>query len=294
MSYIKAGPDTQGNPVKLHYTDLGQGAPVVLIHGWPLSYESWEYQLNELPKQGLRVIAYSRRGFGNSDKPWDGYDYDTFADDLKAVLDELNLDNVTLVGFSMGGGEVARYMSRHGGARVSKVVFVSAVTPYLLKTDDNPDGVDKSVFDEMIENINKDRFDFLSLFGKKFYGVGVISHPVSQATLDWTQALAQFGSPRATEQCVRAFGGTDFRQDLQTIQVPALVIHGEDDQTVPIKNSGARMQQYLPHASYIEYSGGPHGVFITEKDKLNRDLLEFIGQGQGQVSSAAAQSQTTY
>ncbi|WP_133272005.1 alpha/beta fold hydrolase [Hymenobacter radiodurans] len=292
MSYIKAGPDAQGNPVKLHYTDLGQGTPVVLIHGWPLSYESWEYQLNELPKHGLRVTAYSRRGFGNSDKPWDGYDYDTFADDLKAVLDELNLNNVTLVGFSMGGGEVARYMSRHGGARVSKVVFVSAVTPYLLKTDDNPDGVDKSVFDDMIENINKDRFDFLSSFGKKFYGVGVISHPVSQATLDWTQALAQFGSPRATEQCVRAFGGTDFRQDLQNIKVPALVIHGEDDQTVPIKNSGARMQQYLPHATYIEYSGGPHGVFITDKDKLNRDLLQFIGQGQEQVRGA--QSTTTY
>lgn len=279
MSYIKAGPDANGNPVKLHYTDLGQGAPVVLIHGWPLSYESWEYQLNELPKHGLRVIAYSRRGFGNSDKPWDGYDYDTFADDLKAVLDELNLENVTLVGFSMGGGEVARYMSRHGGARVGKVVFVSAVTPYLLKTDDNPAGVDKAVFDEMVEGLNKDRFDFLSSFGKKFYGVGVISHPVSQATLDWTQALAQFGSPRATEQCVRAFGGTDFRQDLQTIKVPALVIHGEDDQTVPIKNSGARMQQYLPHANYIKYSGGPHGVFITDKDKLNRDLLEFINKG---------------
>lgn len=278
MSYIKAGPDANGNPVKLHYTDLGQGAPVVLIHGWPLSYESWEYQLNELPKHGLRVIAYSRRGFGNSDKPWNGYDYDTFADDLKAVLDELNLDNVTLVGFSMGGGEMARYMSRHGGARVSKVVFVSSVTPYLLKTDDNPDGVDKSVFDDMIENINKDRFDFLASFGKKFYGVGVISHPVSQATLDWTQALAQFGSPRATEMCVRAFSDTDFRQDLQTINVPTLVIHGEDDQTVPIKNSGARMHQYVTHATYIEYSGGPHGVFITDKDKLNRDLLEFIGR----------------
>lgn len=276
MSYIKAGPDANGHPVKLHYTDLGQGAPVVLIHGWPLNHESWEYQLKELPKHGVRVIAYTRRGFGNSDKPWDGYDYDTLADDLKAVLDELNLQNVTLVGFSMAGGEVARYMSRHGGARVSKVAFVSAVTPFLLKTPDNPDGAPESAFTGIFEGLEKDRPDFMRSFAKKFYGVGLISHPVSDATLDWNQSLVMLGSPRATEACAHSFAETDFRRDLPTIKVPTLVIHGDQDETVPIEVSGARMKDFVPHSTYKVYKGAPHGLFITEKDKLNEDILAFV------------------
>ncbi|GAB2768024.1 pimeloyl-ACP methyl ester carboxylesterase [Hymenobacter luteus] len=279
MSYIKVGQDANGSDVKLHYIDQGTGNPIVLIHGWPATYEMWEYQLAELPKHGNRVVAYTRRGFGNSSKTWEGNDYDTFADDLNAVLETLNLQNVTLVGFSMGGGEVARYMSRYGGARVARVAFVSAVTPFLLKTDDNPDGADKSVFDDMVENIRKDRFDFLQSFGKKFFGVGVISHPVSQATLDWMQSMCQLASPRATEQCVYAFAATDFRQDLAALKVPTLVIHGSSDDTVPAKNSGERMTQYVPHAQFVEYSGAPHGLFITEKDRLNRDLLAFASGG---------------
>ncbi|UYZ63365.1 alpha/beta fold hydrolase [Hymenobacter weizhouensis] len=287
MSYIKVGQDTNGQDIRLHYIDQGQGTPVVLIHGWPATYEMWEHQLAELPKHGMRVVAYTRRGFGNSSKPWNGYDYDTFADDLKAVLDELDLQNVTLVGFSMGGGEVARYMSRHGGARVSKVVFVAAVTPFLLKTDDNPDGVDKDTFDDMVDNIRKDRFDFLASFGKKFYGVGLVSHPVSQATLDWTQSMCQLASPRATEACVRAFSETDFRRDLAAIQVPTLVIHGDNDQTVPIKSSGNLMGNYLKHATYITYEGAPHGLFITEKDKLNQDLAAFVTSAVSTAESSA-------
>ena len=248
MSYIKAGQDANGEDIKLHYTDQGQGAPVVLIHGWPQNHEAWTYQLGELPKHGIRAIAYTRRGFGNSTKPFEGYDYDTLADDLKAVLDELDLQNVTLVGFSMGGGEVARYMSRHGGARVAKVVFVSAVTPFLLQTPDNPDGVPQSVFDGMQEGIAKDRFGFLQSFGKDFYGVSTLSHPVSQAVLDWSFNMAALGSHQATVGCAKAFASTDFRRDLDAIRVPALVIHGEDDQTVPIKHSGARMQQQIGRA----------------------------------------------
>jgi non-heme chloroperoxidase len=275
MSYIKAGTDANGEDIRLHYTDQGQGAPVVLIHGWPQSHEAWTYQLGELPKHGLRVVAYTRRGFGNSSKPFEGYDYDTLADDLKSVLDTLNLQNVTLVGFSMGGGEVARYMSRHGGARVAKVAFVSAVTPYLLKTDDNPDGVDKSTFDDIQENIAKDRFDFLQTFGKQFYGEGLLSKPVSQGVLDWSFGMASLGSHQATVACGHAFAETDFRKDVASITVPALVIHGDADKTVPIKNSGERMQQYLKHATYIAYDGAPHGLFITEKDKFNRDLIAF-------------------
>ena len=275
MSYIKAGQDANGEDIKLHYTDQGQGAVVVLIHGWPQSHEAWSYQLGELPKHGLRVVAYTRRGFGNSSKPFEGYDYDTLADDLKAVLDTLNLQNVTLVGFSMGGGEVARYMSRHGGARVAKVAFVSSITPFLLKTADNPDGVDKSAFDDIQANIAKDRFGFLQTFGKQFYGEGVLTKSVSQAVLDWSFGMATLGSHQATVACGHAFAETDFRQDLAAIKVPALVIHGESDQTVPIKNSADRMSQYLPHATFITYEGAPHGLFVTDKDKFNRDLIAF-------------------
>jgi non-heme chloroperoxidase len=276
MNLIKAGQDAQGRDIQLNYYDFGTGDPIVLIHGWPLSAASWEYQLAELPLHGKRVIAYDRRGFGYSDKPWDGYDYDTLADDLKAVLDTLNLQNVTLVGFSMGGGEVARYMSRHGGARVSKAIFVSAVTPYLLKTADNPDGVDKSVFDDIIENLGKDRPDFLSSFGKKFYGVGVMSKPVSAATLEWSQSLALPATPRATTACVKAWSETDFRGDLATIKVPTLFIHGSADETVPLKNSAEQAVKLVPGAKLVVYDGEPHGLNVTAKDRLNRDILTFV------------------
>lgn len=279
MSYIKAGTDASGNDIKLFYQDLGTGTPVVLIHGWPLSHEMWDYQLAELPAHGLRVIAYDRRGFGKSSQPWDGYDYDTLADDLKAVLDELDLQNVTLVGFSMGGGEVARYMSRHGGARVAKVAFISAVTPYLLKTDDNPDGVDQEVFNEITTNLKEDRADFLKTFGKQFYGVSLLSQPVSQAHLDGDFARAYVASHKATLECANSFATTDFRDDLAEIQVPALIIHGDSDKTVPIEASGERTANALPTAQYIVYEGEPHGLFVTQKDRLNEDLLSFILEG---------------
>ncbi|MBT9391570.1 alpha/beta hydrolase [Hymenobacter sp. NST-14] len=285
MSYIKAGKDAHGNAVKLHYVDHGQGKPIVLIHGWPASHQMWEYQLTSLTAQGFRVVAYTRRGFGNSSKPYDGHDYDTYADDLKAVLDTLNLQDVTLVGFSMGGGEVARYMSRHGGARVTRVAFVSAVTPYLLKTADNPEGVDRETFDDIIENLKKDRFDFLTTFGKQFFGVGVLNSPVSDATLNWMQAMCQIGDPHATIQSARAWSETDFRPDLQTIKVPTLVIHGGDDQTVPPAVSGERMTQFVPQAEFVEYSGAPHGLFITDKDRLNRDLRTFAQGGNVQKTA---------
>lgn len=288
MSYIKAGTDASGNDIKLFYTDQGTGNPVVLIHGWPLSHEMWDYQLAELPKHNIRVIAYDRRGFGKSSQTWDGYDYDTLADDLKAVLDTLNLNNVTLVGFSMGGGEVARYMSRHGGARVAKVAFVSAVTPYLLKTDDNPDGVDKDTFDTMVDNINKDRADFLQTFSKQFYGVSLMSHPVSQAHLDGDFARAYVASHRATVACARSFSETDFRSDLTQIHVPVLVIHGDADKTVPIESSGELTANALPSAQYLVYDGAPHGLFVTEKDRLNDDLLTFVNEGQLVTNSSAA------
>lgn len=276
MPYIKTGDTRHSQPISLFYEDYGQGQPVVLIHGWPLDHQMWEYQITELPQQGLRCIAYDRRGFGKSSKPWDGYNYDTFADDLKAVLDELDLQNVTLVGFSMGAGEIARYMSRHNGARVAKVVLVAGVTPYLLKTDDNKDGVDKSTFDDMIDKIKTDRADFLQTFGKQFYGVNLVSHPVSQAHLDGDFVRAYLASPKATLDCVRAFSETDFRADLQRINVPTLIIHGDSDKTVPIESSGELAANILMNATYKIYDGAPHGLFYTEREMLNRDLLSFI------------------
>ncbi len=279
MNFIKVGTDAAGNDIEVFYQDLGSGRPVVLIHGWPLSSQLWDYQLAELPKHNLRVIAYDRRGFGKSSQPWDGYNYDTFADDLKAVLDTLDLQNVTLVGMSMGGGEIARYMSRHGGARVSKVVFMSAITPYLLKTDDNPDGVDADVFEDMKEKLNKDRADFLQTFGKQFYGIGFLDKPVSQAQLDGDFARAYAASQKATVDCVTAFSETDFRDDLAQIHVPTLIIHGDADKVVPIEASAERTAAALPNAEYIVYEGGSHGLVVSEKDRVIEDLLSFIQEG---------------
>lgn len=276
MGIMQVNQSGNGQPVELFYQDLGSGKPVVLIHGWPVSHAMWEYQMLELPKHGLRVIAYDRRGFGESSKPWDGYDYDTMADDLKGLLDGLDLQDVTLVGFSMGGGEVARYMARHSGARVGKVVFLSAVTPFMLKTADNPDGVDAAIFNEIADGLQKDRPDFLAAFGKKFFNVGLLKHPVSQATLEWSLHLALQASPKATLDCANAFSQTDFRNDLKAVTVPALVIHGEADQTVPLKVSAPRTVELLKSAQYKTYSDAPHGLFVTHKDQLNQDLVAFI------------------
>lgn len=276
MQTIDVGRAANGEPVHLAYQDVGTGRPVVLIHGWPASHAMWQYQSAELPKHGIRAIAYDRRGFGHSSKPWDGYDYDTLADDLKGLLEGLDLQDVTLVGFSMGGGEVARYMARHGGARVSKVVFVGAVTPYLMKAGDNPEGVDPAIFQQMLEGLNKDWPDFLTTFGKQFFNVGMLKHPVSQATLDWMQHLALQASLKATLDCVHAFSETDFRNDFANISVPALVIHGDADQVVPPEASANRTVELLRSVQYKVYEGGAHGLFVTHKDELNRDLVHFV------------------
>ena len=275
MKFIKSQ-STGGGHVELFYEDWGTGNPVVFIHGWPLDHQMWEYQTRVLPAMGLRCIVYDRRGFGKSDKPWSGYDYDTFADDLKAVLDHLDLENVTLVGFSMGGGEVVRYFSRHGGKRVSKIVLLASIAPFTLKTEDNPDGVPKEVFDGIITALEKDRADFLTGLLKVFYGVNENSQPVSQSMLNWNLALGMQASPKATIDCVRAFGETDFRSEMGSINVPALVIHGDADNIVPIKPTGEHAAQLIPNAIYKIYKGAPHGLLVTEKDQFNADLVEFI------------------
>jgi non-heme chloroperoxidase len=203
---------------KIHYVDYGDGAPVILIHGWPLSSAMWEHQLTELPKHGIRCIAYDRRGFGHSGATWNGYDYDTLASDLNDLLEQLDIRNATLAGFSMGGGEAVRYLSEFGtGGRVTKVALIAAVPPFMLKTNDNPNGVDASVFEEMVSGLTKDRADFLGGFSKKFYGVGILTSPVSDAQLEWDRTVALAASPRATLECVRSFSQTDFRKDLDAM-----------------------------------------------------------------------------
>ncbi len=275
MPFIKSGGNS-ATPVEIYYEDWGTGKPVVFIHGWPLDHQMWEYQLTELANEGLRCIAYDRRGFGKSDRPWDGYDYNTMAGDLKALLDELDLNDVTLVGFSMGGGEVARYFGLYGEQRVSKAVLISSVVPYMLKTNDNPDGVPQEMFDEFAQKLKEDRPGFLDNFGKIFYGVNLIKHPVSSEFLHWSWRIATSGSPKATLDCLYAFSQTDFRRDAAAINVPVLIIHGDSDKTVPIDLSARQAARLIPNAKLIEYAGAPHGLFYTEKEKLNKDLLEFI------------------
>lgn len=261
----------------IHVKEIGSGRPVILIHGWPLTGDMWEYQTVALVEAGFRVITYDRRGFGQSAHPARGYTYDNFADDLAAVIDECTADGAAIVGFSMGGGEVARYLSRHGSAKIAKAALIGSVVPYMLKTDDNPNGVDRDVFEDMKAQIRKDRFGFLQSFTKGFYGVGVISHPVSQGVLDWSFQLAVMASPLATLACVDAFATTDFRPDLPAFAgVPTLIVHGTSDATVPIDTAGRAAAKGIPHAKFIEYDGEPHGLFATAPDRLNADLIDFL------------------
>lgn len=277
MNYITSKNTTHGKEVKLYYQDIGDGQPVVFIHGWPMSYEMWEYQQYELALAGLRCVAYDRRGFGKSSKPLGGYDYDTLADDLASVIDALNLENVVLVGFSMGGGEVARYLSKYGSAKIAKAVLIASVTPYMLKTEDNPEGgVSIEDLAGMIEGVQNDRIGFLSEFGKHFFGINVISHPVSTPLLEYYRMLGSFASPLATVDCIKAFGQTDFRKDMAAFTVPTLIIHGDSDKIVPVEISGARAHQMISGSKYVEYSGAPHGLFYTHRQQLNRDLYNFI------------------
>jgi pimeloyl-ACP methyl ester carboxylesterase len=278
MPFIETQADISGHSAQIFYEDLGQGRPVVFIHGWPLSHEMWEYQVNAFTDAGFRCITYDRRGFGRSSRPVSGYDYDILAADLKSLLDTLDLQDVVLIGFSMGGGEVVRYCSRYDCARVSRVVLLGSVTPYMYKIPDNPDGVEPEVFAKMTEQIKEDRMGFLENFGKQFYGVSMISHPVSTAHLENDRRLAAVASPLATLACAHSFSTTDFRKDMALVHVPTLIIHGDADKTVPIESSGQRSAAMIPNNEFIVYQGAPHGFYFTEKQKLNEDLLRFCSK----------------
>lgn len=283
MPYVTVGKENSGN-INLYYEDHGAGKPVVLIHGWPLSGASWEKQEAALLDAGHRVITYDRRGFGQSSKPVSGYNYDTFAEDLHKLVTTLDLRDITLVGFSMGGGEVARYLGTHGTERVRKAVFIAAIPPFLLKTSDNPDGVDGGVFDGIKKAIAADRPAFLSQFLADFYNVStlggkLISNQVVQ--LSWN--IAAGASPKGTLDCVSAWL-TDFREDLKRIDIPTLVIHGDSDRILPLSATGKRTAKSVKGSKLVVVEEGPHGLTWTHAEKVNRELLGFLGQkssGQG-------------
>lgn len=269
--YIETAPN-----VKLYVKDYGQGKPVILIHGWPLSNEMWEYQIDFLVQNNFRVIAYDRRGFGKSSQPWDGYDYDGLTDDLKQIIEQLELEDATLVGFSMGGGEVVRYFSRHGGKGVTKAALISSIIPFLLKTEDNPDGHPKEKNDATANAIKEDRIEFINTFGKTFFGVTIINRPLSNSLMEYYNSLCAVASPRATLKCAESFSTTDFRDELSAVNVPTLIIHGDADRIVPIELTSKKAAQIIKDNTYIVYEGEPHGLFYTERDRLNADLLNFI------------------
>ncbi len=274
MPYI-----TTRDGTDIYVKEWGSGRPVILLHGWPLNADSWDAQAMALAEAGFRAIAYDRRGFGRSDQPWTGYDYDTLSDDLADVMEETGVTgDATIVGFSMGGGEVARYMSRHGGKGVIAAGLISSVVPFMLKTDDNPEGTPQSTFDQIADGIREDRPKFFRhTFTPQFYGVGYISSPVSDDILDWSTALAMQAGLKPTLACAEAFGHTDFRPDLAAFQVPTLIVHGTSDKTVPIDAAGRAAAAGIANSQLVEYDGAPHGLNVTHSQRLTDDLLTFLG-----------------
>ncbi len=275
MPFVTVGKENSGS-IDLYYEDHGRGKPVVLIHGWPLSGRSWEKQTTALLEAGHRVITYDRRGFGESSKPTAGYDYDTLAADLDALLAKLDLSDVALVGFSMGGGEVARYFGRYGSERARQAVFLGAIPPFLLKTADNPAGVDAAIFDGIKKGLAADRPAFLAGFLQNFYNVDVLGGKrVSDELVRLSWTIASGASPAGTLACVSAWL-TDFRKDLAKIDVPTLVVHGDADRIVPLEVSGRRTQEAVGGSRLVVLKDAPHGFTWTHAEEANRALVEFL------------------
>jgi pimeloyl-ACP methyl ester carboxylesterase len=276
MPYVTVGEENSGS-IDLYYEDHGSGSPVVLIHGWPLSGRSWEKQVPALLEAGRRVVTYDRRGFGESNKPTSGYDYDTFAADLHALVTKLDLRDAALVGFSMGGGEVARYLGKYGSERVREAAFLAAIPPFLLKTPDNPAGVDGAVFDGIKKGIAADRPAFLSAFLSNFYNVDVLGGKrVSDDLVRMSWTIASGASPTGTLECVGAWL-TDFRKDLAKIEVPTLVVHGDADRIVPLEASARRTHEAVKGSRLVVLKDAPHGLTWTHAEEVNRALIDHLG-----------------
>jgi len=263
------------NSTELYYYEQGHGQPVVLIHGWPLSHRMWESQITALSEAGYRVIAYDRRGFGQSGHPVSGYDYDTFAADLNDVMTRLDLRNAVIAGFSMGGGEVARYIGRYGSGRVAKAMLLGAVPPFMLKTADNPEGIDESLFAGILHAVKNDRLGFLGDFFYDFYDLDR-NDPKGQELVAFSKWIAWAASPLGTAQCIIAFGETDFRADLARFDVPTLIVHGDSDRIVPLEVSGKRSHELIRGSRLEVVPGAPHGFAATHAKQLNSLMLDFL------------------
>jgi len=286
MPYVTVGKENSGD-IQLYYEDHGAGAAVVLIHGYPLNLGSWEKQIPVLLNAGYRVIAYDRRGFGRSSQPTTGYNYDTFAEDLHKLIKHLGLRDFALVGFSMGGGEVARYAGKYGTKGMSKAVIISGVPPYLLKTPDNPEGVDPSVFKGIEQAVAADRYAFFTEFFKNFYNADLLmGKAVSEQAVQASWNVAATASATASLACVPTWH-EDFRADVAKIDVPTLVIHGVEDRIVPIDAAGRRTAKMIPGARLHEVQNGPHNVAWTHAEEVNAELLRFLGEPTAKKATAS-------
>jgi non-heme chloroperoxidase len=275
MNYIKVG-EENSTDINLYYEDHGSGKPIILIHGYPLNGASWERQTVALLKAGHRVITYDRRGFGKSSQPATGYDYDTFAADLRAIITTLKLDEVSIAGFSMGGGEVVRYLGKYGSKGVRKAIVVSGVPPFLVKTADNPEGVDKSVFDGISQALVADRFAFFEGFFQNFYNADVLMDKgISKQAAHASWNVAVTSSAIATLACVPAWL-EDFREDLKKIDIPTLVLHGDADRILPIASTGDRTAKLIKGATYVVIKGAPHGMGWTHADEVSAAMVKFL------------------
>lgn len=274
MPFIEVARENSG-PIELYYEDHGDGPAVLLIHGFPLNGASFEKQTAALLGAGFRVLTYDRRGFGKSSQPTTEYDYDTFTRDLYTIVEKLDLRDLTLVGFSMGTGEVARYLNRYGAARIAKAVFIAPIPPIAVQSDENPEGVPPAAFDDIKKNIAADRFAFLEGFFKNFYNVGMLSSPISDAALraSWTVAIG--ASAYATYHCVTTWK-TDFRADVAKVTVPTLVIQGDADKILPFAATGKKLAAAISGAKLVTVSGAPHGLLWTHAEEVNKALLEFL------------------
>jgi pimeloyl-ACP methyl ester carboxylesterase len=268
--------DSEKETVDIFYEDYGEGQPVILIHGWPLSRKSWEHQVWKIVESGFRCISYDRRGFGISSSPWGKYDYSALASDLHTIIDKLNLDNCIIVGFSMGGGEVVRYLTDYGAEKIAKAALISSIIPLVKKKEDNPKGVSADVLDEIKTALENDRVGFLKNFHKGFYNFKDNKDRVSEAQLEYDFTIASFASPRATIETAKSWMNTDFRSELKNVSVPTLIVHGDADETVPIETSAKQAAEGIADNQLEIISGAPHGLNITHKEKLNEILISFM------------------
>jgi non-heme chloroperoxidase len=284
MPYLTVGKENSGN-IDLYYKDWGNGQPIVFSHGWPLTADDWDAQMMFFGSRGYRVIAHDRRGHGRSSQTWEGHEMDTYADDLAVLFETLDLKDAVMVGHSTGGGEVARYLGRHGTKRVAKAVLISAVPPLMLKTEKNPGGLPLSVFDGLREALAANRAQFYKEITLPFYGYNRPGAKISEGIRErwWLQGM--LGSVKAHYDCIKAFSETDFTEDLKKIDIPVLVMHGDDDQIVPIGAAGLMSAKILKKATLKVYPGFPHGMPTTNADQINADLLAFL---KGATAAATA------